>query len=153
MKLRAVLSFAVFASALAAFAGTASAQDCSVTVDSTDAMKFGKDVITVDKSCESFTVKLTHSGKLAENVMGHNWVLTTADNVQPVATDGMSAGLSNNYLKANDNRVIASTEIIGGGEETSVTFPVNKLDQNTVYTFFCSFPGHWTMMRGTLAVR
>lgn len=153
MKLRKILSTAVFASAFIGFAGAASAQDCAVTVDSTDAMRFNTDVITVDKSCETFTVNLTHSGKLAKNVMGHNWVLTSAENVQPVATDGMSAGLANHYLKANDERVIASTDIIGGGEKTSVSFPVNKLNADTVYTFFCSFPGHWTLMRGTLALK
>ncbi len=154
MKSAKFLLSGVLALVFAGFIGTATAADeCSIEIDSTDAMKFDTDVIVVKKSCEQFTVKLTHSGKLQETVMGHNWVLTTADDVQAVAKDGMSAGLQNEYVKPDDKRVIAHTDIIGGGEETSVTFAVNKLNSDTVYTFFCSFPGHYAVMRGTLSLK
>lgn len=153
MKLNTYTASALLTLLLACFAGAASAQNCNVDIDSTDAMQYDKDVIVVDKGCKEFTVNLTHSGKLAEDVMGHNWVLSQAEDVQGVATDGMQAGLQNNYVKPGDERVIAHTEIIGGGEKISVTFPVADLDTKTVYTFFCSFPGHWTAMRGTLSVK
>jgi azurin len=137
-----------------AFSATAVyAEDCAVTIDSTDTMKFDTDVIVVKKDCKNFTVNLTHSGKLAKNVMGHNWVLTASDDVLPVAREGMSAGLDNSYLKPGDERVIAFSDIIGGGEKTSVTFAVDKLDPAQVYTFFCSFPGHYSVMRGTLSIK
>lgn len=135
---------------VAAFAGSAFAQECSVTVDSTDAMQFDKKSITVSKSCTEFTVNLTHSGKLAKNVMGHNWVLSKSDDVRAVASDGISAGLDKSYLKPGDERVIAFTDIIGGGEKTSVTFPVAQLKDGEDYTFFCSFPGHVAIMQGSL---
>lgn len=141
-------AFAALFSANAAYA-----DDCAITVDSTDMMKFDTDVIVVEKDCKEFTVKLTHSGKLAKNVMGHNWVLTASDDVLPVARDGMAAGLDNNYVKPGDERVVAFSEVIGGGEETSVTFSLEKLDPSKVYTFFCSFPGHYSVMRGTLSVK
>ena len=131
----------------------AHAEDCSVTIDSTDTMKFDTDVIVVKKECKDFTVNLTHSGKLAKNVMGHNWVLTASDNVLPVAREGMAAGLENSYIKPGDERVIAFSNIIGGGEKTSVTFSVDKLSPDEVYTFFCSFPGHYSVMRGTLSIK
>lgn len=134
-------------------AGAASAQDnCTTDIDSNDAMQFDTDVIVVDSNCEEFTVNLTHSGELDRDVMGHNWVLTEAAEVEGVAADGLEAGLENNYVPADDERVIAYTEVIGGGDETSVTFDVSELDSDTVYTFFCSFPGHWSVMRGTLSV-
>ena len=44
----------------------------------------------------------------------------------------------------------AHTKIIGGGESDSVTFPVAKLAAADSYTFFCSFPGHSSIMKGTL---
>lgn len=47
-----------------AFAMQALADDCNVTVDSNDAMKFDKSEIVIDKSCKEFTVNLTHSEKL-----------------------------------------------------------------------------------------
>ena len=58
------------------------AADCKVTVDSTDQMSFNTKAIEIDKSCKTFTVELTHSGSLPKNVMGHNWVLTSAANMQ-----------------------------------------------------------------------
>lgn len=153
MKLHAYLTSVLLASLLSGFAGTAFAQSCSADIEVGDTIQYSTDVIVVDKRCQDFTVNLTHTGKLAKNVMGHNWVLSRAEDVQGIATDGMQAGLENNYIKSGDTRVIAHTEVIGGGEKTSVTFPVTKLDPKTVYTFFCSFPGHWSIMRGTLSVK
>lgn len=153
MKFNAYITSALLALSLAVFTGVASAQNCSVGISGDDTMKYDKAVIVVDKGCKEFSVNLTHSGKLAKDVMGHNWVLSEADDVQGIATDGMQAGLANSYIKPGDERVIAFTEIIGGGEKTSVTFAVDKLDPKTVYTFFCSFPGHWSVMRGTLSVK
>ena len=46
--------------------------------------------------------------------MGHNWVLSTEQNMQGIITDGNAAGLSNHYIKPNDSRVIGATDIIGG---------------------------------------
>lgn len=136
-----------------AVATSAFAADCEVTVDSTDAMRFDKTEIVVDKSCEKFTVNLTHSGKLPKNAMGHNWVLTKTGDMQAVATEGMQAGLENDYLKPDDERVLAATKVIGGGESTSVTFDVNKLSADQSYTFFCSFPGHWSIMKGSVSLQ
>lgn len=91
------------------FGATAQAEECSVTIDSTDQMRFDTDAMTIPSSCEEFTVNLTHSGNMAKNVMGHNWVLSKTSDLQGVAMDGMSAGLDNNYIKPGDERVIAHT--------------------------------------------
>ncbi|MCY1283612.1 Azurin [compost metagenome] len=128
------------------------AADCEVTVDSTDQMTFDTQDIKVSKSCKTFTVNLTHSGNLPKNVMGHNWVLTKAADMQPVATDGMGAGLDKDYLKPDDARVIAHTRIIGAGEKDSVSFDVAKLAAGESYMFFCSFPGHVAMMKGSVTL-
>lgn len=129
------------------------AADCEVTVDSNDKMRFDTDRIEMDASCEEFTVHLTHSGSMAENVMGHNWVLTLEEDMQGVVQSGMSAGLENNYVKPEDERVIAHTEIIGGGEETSITFDASGLSKDASYQFFCSFPGHSSLMKGEFVVK
>ena len=75
--------------------------------------------------------------------MGHNWVLTKKADFQSVAQAGASAGMENDYVPPDDDRVIAATEIIGGGESTSVTFSIADLNPDEPYQFFCSFPGHW----------
>lgn len=133
------------AAALPAFA-----DDCAVTVGSTDQMTFDTKAIKVSAQCKTFTVTLKHLGKLSKDVMGHNWVLTTKANERAAAMDGMAAGRRNQYVKPNDDRVIAATDLIGGGESTSVTFDVSRLSKDEDYAFFCSFPGHVAIMRGTL---
>jgi azurin len=129
------------------------AAECSVTVDSTDQMSFSTKAIEIDKSCKEFTVNLTHSGSLPKNVMGHNWVLSKEADMQPIATDGLSVGIDKDYLKEGDARIIAHTKVIGAGEKDSVTFDVAKLAAGEKYGFFCSFPGHISMMKGTVTLK
>lgn len=138
----AVLSFAFLPAAYAA--------QCDVTVESNDAMQFNIKEIVVDKSCKEFTVNLKHVGKLPKASMGHNWVLTKDSDFQGAANEGVAAGVSNDYIKPNDARVIAHTALIGGGESSSTTIDVSKLEDGQGYTFFCSFPGHWAIMKGSL---
>jgi azurin len=129
------------------------AAECKVTVDSTDQMSFDTKDVSIDKSCKTFTVELKHSGSLPKNVMGHNWVLSKTADMQPIATDGLAAGIDKNYLKEGDTRIIAHTKIIGAGETDSVTFDVSKLAAGESYGFFCSFPGHISMMKGTVTLK
>lgn len=142
--------------ALLALLGLAStpllAAECSVDVESTDQMTFNTQAISVSKSCKTFTVNLKHTGSLPKTAMGHNWVLSKTADMPGIATDGISAGPDASYLKAGDERVIAYTDLIGGGESTSVTFDVSKLAAGEDYSFFCSFPGHYSLMKGSLAL-
>ncbi|MNP11631.1 Azurin [compost metagenome] len=85
--------------------------------------------------------------------MGHNLVISKEADMQPIATDGLGAGIEKSYLKEGDARVIAHTKIIGAGEKDSVTFDVAKLAEGEKYGFFCSFPGHISMMKGTVTVK
>lgn len=132
--------------------GSALAANCDAEIEGNDAMQFNKTSMKVPASCKDFTVKLTHTGKLPKTAMGHDWVLTKAADMKAVEADGVAAGLANNYIKAGDTRVIAHTKILGGGESDSVTFSVSKLKAGESYTFFCSFPGHAALMKGTLTL-
>ena len=140
-------------SLLGLFSAPLLAAECSVDIQGNDQMQFSTNAISVDKSCKTFTVNLSHPGSLPKNVMGHNWVLTTAADMQGVVTDGMAAGLDKNYVKEGDTRVIAHTKIIGAGEKDSVTFDVSKLTAGESYQFFCSFPGHNSMMKGAVVLK
>lgn len=128
------------------------AQGCSVTVDSNDSMQFDVDSIEISKSCDEFTVTLTHSGELPVDSMGHNWVLSEEGDMQAIASDGTSAGVDQGYLQTDDERVIAATDLIGGGEQTTTSFDVSQLEEGTNYKFFCSFPGHLAMMQGEVTL-
>ena len=48
--------------------------------------------------------------------------------------------------------MIAATPMIGGGASTSTSFAGSKLKAGGDYSFYCSFPGHSAMMKGTLVV-
>ncbi len=138
------------ATLLTAFAVPAFADDCAVTIEGTDQMTFNLSQIDVKKSCETFTVTLKHVGQLPAVAMGHNWVLSKSEEYQAVAQEGMALSLDKNYINDEDERVLAHTAVIGGGEETSVTFDVSKLQEGQAYTYFCSFPGHYALMNGSL---
>ena len=131
-----------------AFAGT-----CDTTITGDDAMNFNIKNISVPQSCKNFTVNFKHIGKMAKKAMGHNWVLVETKDVNAVAADGVKAGLENDYIKKGDSRIIASTKMIGSGEQTSVSFDVSKLAAGKTYAFFCTFPGHSGLMRGTLTLK
>ena len=134
-------------------AGAAAASGgCSVDIEGNDMMKFNLSSISVPSSCSEFTINLAHVGRLPEAAMGHNVVITAASDMAAVAADGISAGASAGYLTADDSRVIAATDMIGGGETTSVTFDVSKIKDGGPYEFFCSFPGHAALMKGTISV-
>ena len=127
--------------------------DCATEIEGNDAMQYNVGSITVPASCTEFKITLKHTGQLAVEVMGHNVVISKDADVQGVAGDGVSAGVAGGYLKADDARVVAKTELIGGGKTTSVSFPVSKIKDGGPYTFFCSFPGHAALMRGTISVQ
>ena len=145
--LRTLLAAGLFA---AASGSALAAPACSVDIEGNDAMQFNKPAIEVSKTCKKFTVNLKHAGKLPKAAMGHNGVLTKTADVQAVATDGIAAGIAKQHVKDGDTRVIAHTKVLGPGETDSVTFSVKKLTATDSYTFFCSFPGHSGIMKGTL---
>jgi azurin len=138
-----------FATLIAASTGAfAAPKVCKVEITGTDAMQFDKKEIVIAADCTDVEVTIKHAGKLPVNAMGHNWVLTKTADVAPVATDGIGAGVAKNYIKDGDPRVIAHTKLVGGGQSDKVTFPTSKLKKGEAYTFFCSFPGHSSIMKG-----
>ena len=151
MTLSRILASTLVLGALSAFAPlTHAAKTCELSIEGTDAMQFTKPALAVAADCTEVKLTLKHNGKLPASAMGHNWVLTETSAFQTVAQAGMSAGLPNNYVPKDDKRVLAHTKVIGGGETTSVTFPTSALKKGGDYTFFCSFPGHWSVMKGKL---
>ena len=139
--------------ALMGAAGMAQAAgNCTISLKGDDAMKFDLKEATVSASCPTITIELTHSGKLPVTAMGHNVVVSKTADLAAVARDGMKAGAAGAYVQAGDARVVAHTSLIGGGQKTKITFPGKKLTAGGDYSFFCSFPGHSTLMKGKLVV-
>ena len=128
------------------------AAECSTTVEANDAMQYNVKSITVPKACKTFKVTLKHTGKLPVTAMGHNWVLARASDKSGVLADGAQAGAANSYEKPGDPRIIAHTKLIGGGQSDTATINVAKLKAGEQYAYFCTFPGHAALMKGTLSL-
>jgi len=135
---------------LLAVAGTAFGADkvCKLEITGSDQMQYDKKELSVAADCTQVELTLHHGGKLPAQAMGHNWILAKTADMAGIASDGASAGFANDHIKPGDARVIAHTKIVGGGQSTSVTFPTSVLKKGEAYSFFCSFPGHWSIMKG-----
>lgn len=143
-----LLALALFACAGAAQA----APNCTIKLEGGDNMQFDQKTVSVSAGCKSITLELQHTGKLPVAAMGHNIVLTATADADAVAKDGIKAGAAADYVPAGDARVLAATKLVGGGQSASTSLPGSKLKPGGAYTFFCSFPGHSSLMRGTVTV-
>ena len=110
-----------------------------VTIEATDQMTFSLKEIKV-KGGQKVKVTIKHTGTMAKDVMGHNFVL-----LKP----GVDLAAFSHYVPDGDPDVIAHTKIVGGGESDTVEFDAPAPG---TYEFICSFPGHYSMMKGTFIV-
>ena len=146
MRLKYVILFFV---SLFMFAGCSIENDVNkIVITSDDYMKFNTSKITV-KSGKLVKLTLKHIGNLDVQVMGHNFVLLK-DKVDIVEFANKAAMASKNqYIPIESNEVIAYTDMIGGGQETTIEFLAPEVG---IYNFICSFPGHYAMMKGKFIV-
>lgn len=119
-----------------------------VSIAGNDQMQFDKNEIRVQAG-QTVRLTLEHVGQLQENVMGHNFVLLKKD--ADVTDFGQRAAQArdNEYIPEGSDEVIAHTELIGGGESTTIEF---EAPEPGTYTFICSFPGHFVQMQGQFIV-
>ena len=139
------------ASEATASAPTANAA-CETTVESNDEMKFNTAEIAISKTCAQYKITLKHVGKMPVTAMGHNLVISKTEDAAGVVADGAAATAAKGFLKEGDARVIATTKLIGGGEEDTITVDTSKLTADGSYEFYCTFPGHYGMMKGVVKV-
>jgi azurin len=121
-----------------------------IEITGNDQMKFSVEKIEA-KAGEMLKVVLTNAGMLPKEVMGHNWVLLKAGT--DLTAFGSAAALAKDtgfIPAAMKDQVIASIPILGPKEKGEITF---KAPAAGDYTFICSFPGHFTLMKGTLTVK
>jgi len=123
-----------------------SQNDVIITAD--DMMKFSTKEIRV-KAGEKVTITLKHVGKLDKKVMGHNLViLKQGADLIGFATAAVEAS-ANDYIPEGTEDVLAHTDLIGGGETTTIEF---EAPEPGTYDFLCSFPGHFAAMQGKFIV-
>jgi azurin len=119
-----------------------------VDLYSSDQMKYDKNEITVPAGSK-VELTLTHTGTMAVEVMGHNFVLLKQGTDLVAFTTEASKAMDNGYVPAGSDAVLANTELIGGGGSTTITFDAPEAG---TYDFICSFPGHYALMKGKFIV-
>ena len=121
----------------------------AIVIKGSDAMQFDLKEIKV-KAGQKVKLTLTHSGKLAKTAMGHNWVLLKPGTDVAAFGSKAAAARETEYIpKSEEASIIAHTKLVGGGESDTVEFTAPA---KGTYTYICSFPGHYALMKGTFIV-
>ena len=119
-----------------------------ITIEGNDQMRFNKDEIRV-KAGQTVRLTLKHVGEMEKSVMGHNWVLLTEGTAINDFGQKAVKAKDNDYIPEDTDAVIANTKMIGGGEEVTIEFEAPETGE---YDFICSFPGHYSVMKGKFIV-
>lgn len=147
-KLLAVL-FLGFVGLTANLAAADGPREIAITAN--DAMQFSVKEIVASPG-ETLRIKLTNVGKMPAQVMSHNWVLLKPSTPAEVNAFGMKAqSKAPTYLPDDQSAVIAHTKMLGAGQ--SDTVEIKAPTAKGEYPFLCTFPGHFTIMRGKLIVK
>lgn len=120
----------------------------NVVLTANDMMQYNTKEIKV-KSGQKVKLTLRHVGKLDVNVMGHNFVLLKKGTDLVAFATEASTQRDNKYIPKDSSDIIAHTDLIGGGQTTTIEFDAPEVG---TYEFLCSFPGHYAMMRGKFIV-
>lgn len=120
-----------------------------VVLNSNDKMQFDKDEIMVYEG-QIVNLTLNHTGTMPVSSMGHNFVLLTeGTSVSNFSRKALKAK-DHEYIPQNSEEVIAHTALIGGGESDVIIF---QAPVKGTYDFLCSFPGHYSIMKGKFKVK
>jgi azurin len=123
-------------------------KEIKIILNSDDLLRFDKNMLLV-QSGQKITLTLNHTGKMDKLIMGHNFVLLKKD-VDVAAFAEKAVLAKNNEYIPEGEEVIVYTKLLGGGESDTITFDA---PEKGYYTFLCTFPGHWGLMKGKLVVK
>lgn len=123
-------------------------KEIAIVIEGNDAMQYNKKEIVVNAG-QKVKLTLKHVGKMPKAAMGHNFVLLKkGTDLAKFANEALKAK-DNDYI-ANQGDIIAYTKLIGGGEETTISFDAPEKGE---YDFLCTFPGHYALMKGKFIVK
>lgn len=120
----------------------------TIVIEGNDQMQYNKTEFTVKAG--EVTISIKNVGKLPAEAMSHDVVvLKPGTDVKTVGMESAKVGGIEKITGDLKNSIIGYTEMAGPGEEKTATF---NLSEPGVYPFFCSFPGHFAAMQGTITV-
>jgi len=111
-------------------------------------MKYEQTEFTVPAGEE---ITITFENTATSPAMEHNVVVLTSDDDTVVNRVGQAAmGAADNEYVPDDEAVLAATDMSAPGETVSVAFTAPS--EPGAYRYICTFPGHYTVMQGTMTV-
>ncbi len=111
-----------------------------------DQMKYAVTEFTV-KTGEKVRITLKNVAKLQG--MTHNVVICKpGTETDAVGIAGLQVGQEKNYVAERED-VLFHTELAQPGETKSIEFTAPSPGE---YPYICTFPGHWTLMKGVMKV-
>ena len=130
------------------------ASPCSTNLEGNTMMQYSSTNIEIDSPCSEFTIKFKNTSTVAKEYGGHNVIVSKEKDfnaltslVDPTVHPG-----ENGFLP-NSNKIIAKSPIIGPNESYDVKIDVSKISSGEKYVFWCSFTGHWGVMKGNLVMK
>ena len=130
------------------------ASTCSTNLEGNTMMQYSCNNIEVDSSCSVFTIKFKNTSTVAKEYGGHNVIVSSDADFSSLTSlvDPTVHSPENGYLP-NSDKIIAKSPIIGPNESYNVEIDVSRLNSGEKYVFWCSFRGHWGVMKGNLVVK
>ena len=130
------------------------ASTCSTNLEGNTMMQYSSNDIEVDSSCSVFTIKFKNTSTVAKEYGGHNVIVSSDADFSSLTSlvDPTVHSPENGYLP-NSDKIIAKSPIIGPNESYNVEIDVSRLNSGEKYVFWCSFTGHWGVMKGNLVVK
>jgi azurin len=120
----------------------------NIVLTGNDLMQFDKNEIRV-KAGQKVKLTLRHIGKMDINVMGHNVIILKQGVVPSEFAAKAATEKDNGYIPPGTQDIIAHTNLIGGGQVTTIEFDAPPVG---TYDFLCSFPAHFALMQGKFIV-
>ena len=110
-----------------------------------DTVAFNKDKLSAEAGSK---ITVTFANKSSNNQ--YNWVLSQPGKMLRVVSDGQQEGEGSGYVKQDDQNVIAHTKLLKPGETDTISFDAPSPGD---YPYFCTFPGYYARLNGTLTIK
>ncbi|MGV8880465.1 MAG: plastocyanin/azurin family copper-binding protein [Sphingobacteriaceae bacterium] len=118
-----------------------------INITGNDQMKFSANLFKV-KAGETVTLNFKNIGTQPKKFMAHNVVILNQGADENAFAEAALAAKDNDYIPASlSSEIVKHTKLLGPGESDKITF---TLTDKGAYHFFCSFPGHHTIMTGNI---
>ncbi|MEX0769571.1 MAG: plastocyanin/azurin family copper-binding protein [Balneolaceae bacterium] len=153
-RITLLLSTILFLSAPALlFAESGTGDDVrTLEIEGHDNLRYDVEEFTAEPG-EQLQIVFKTISNMPPQAMKHNIVLLKADaDVDAFANASMMARDNDYIAPGMEDQMIVNTEMIGGGETSTVEFTVPETPGE--YVYICTFPGHYGAgMKGVLIVK